>query len=81
LLLLGIVVGLWYLSIAAMVLHHPRGGHGAVSALPGIVIGTTGVVTIVGCITAFVRRRTERSALGGDAQMNANNPGVASTDT
>ena len=63
-LLLGIVVGLWYLTIAAMVLHHPRGGHGAVSALPGIVIGFTGVLTIVGCITALLGRRAGRNALG-----------------
>jgi hypothetical protein len=48
LLLLGIVVGVWYLTLAAMVLHNPRGGHGAVSALPGIVIGSTGVLTIAG---------------------------------
>ena len=62
-LLLGIVVGLWYLTIAAMVLHHPRGGHGAMSALPGIVIGSTGVLTIVGCITALLGRKAGRNSL------------------
>jgi len=63
-LLLGIVVSLWYLTIAAMVLHHPRGGHGTASVLAGIVIGTTGVLTIGGCITALISRRTGRNALG-----------------
>jgi hypothetical protein len=64
LLLLGVVVGLWYVTLMGIVLRHPRGGHGAMSALPGIVIGAIGVVTIVGCVTALVRRRTQRSALG-----------------
>jgi hypothetical protein len=64
LLLLGFVVGLWYVTLMGIVLHHSAGRHGAASALPGVVIGTIGVVTIVGCITAFVRRRTERNALG-----------------
>jgi hypothetical protein len=64
LLLLGIVVGLWYVTLMGIVLHHPHGGHGAMSALPGIVIGSIGLVTIVGCITAFVRRRTQRNASG-----------------
>jgi len=63
LLLLGIMVGLWYVTLMGMVLHHPAGRHGAASALPGIIIGTIGVLTIVGCITAFVRRRTERNTV------------------
>jgi hypothetical protein len=29
------------------------------SALPGVVIGTIGVLTIAGCITALVSRRTK----------------------
>jgi len=57
LLLLGIVVGLWYLVILAMVLKGSGGHHGAMSALPGIVIGTIGVLTIAGCIAALVSRR------------------------
>jgi hypothetical protein len=62
LLLLGIVVGLWYLTIMMMVLKGPvgqhGGHHGAMSALPGIVIGIIGVLTIAGCLTALLRRRT-----------------------
>jgi hypothetical protein len=59
LLLLGIVVGLWYLAILGMVLKGSGGHRGAMSALPGIVIGTIGVLTIGGCITALVRRTTK----------------------
>jgi hypothetical protein len=62
LLLLGIVVGLWYLKIMMMVLKgsvgHHGGHHGAMSALPGIVIGIIGLLTIAGCLTALLRRRT-----------------------
>ena len=62
LLLLGIVVGLWYLKIMMMVLKGPvghyGGHHGAMSALPGIVIGIIGLLTIAGCLTALLRRWT-----------------------
>jgi hypothetical protein len=63
-LLLGIVVGLWYLTLAGMVLHHQVGRHNAESALAGIVIGTFGVLTIGGCITALISRRAGRNAIG-----------------
>jgi hypothetical protein len=59
LLLLGIVVGLWYLAILAMVLKGSGGHHGAMSALPGIVIGTIGVLTIGGCISRLTKRTAE----------------------
>ena len=59
LLLLGIAVGLWYLVILAMILKGSGGHHGAKSALPGIVIGTMGVLTIGGCITGLVSRRAK----------------------
>ena len=59
LLLLGIVVGLWYLAILAMVLKGSGGHHGAMSALPGIVIGTIGVLTISGCISRLTKRTAE----------------------
>src|ERR1035437_7843036 len=59
LLLLGIVVGLWYVTLMGMVLHHPAGRHGAMSALPGIVIGTIGVLTIGGCISRLTKRTAE----------------------
>jgi hypothetical protein len=61
LLLLGIVVGFWYLVIFATVLKGSGGHHGAMSALPGIVIGTIGVLTIGGCVTALASRRTKCS--------------------
>jgi hypothetical protein len=53
LLLLGIVVGLWYLNILAMVLKHPgrQGG-----SLPGIIVGVVGVLTIGGCISRLKKR-------------------------
>jgi hypothetical protein len=59
LLLLGIVVGLWYVTLMGMVLHHPAGRHGAMAALPGIVIGTIGVLTIGGCISRLTKRTAE----------------------
>ena len=64
LLWLGIVVGLWYVTLAAMVLHRPGGQQGAVAILPGIVIGTTGALAVGGCITALISRRAGRNALG-----------------
>ena len=63
-LLLGIVVGLWYLALMWMVLHHPRGGHGAATMMPGIVIGITGLLTIIGCITALLGRSAGRNVVG-----------------
>jgi hypothetical protein len=44
---LGIPVGMWYLTIFAMVL---RTGHRAMSITPAIVIGAIGLVTIGGCL-------------------------------
>jgi hypothetical protein len=61
LLLLGIVVGLWYLTIMGIILRHPGGQHGAMSSLPGIVLGMVGVLTIGGCITALINRTFRRS--------------------
>jgi hypothetical protein len=51
LLLLGIVVGLWYLALCGMVLKGPARHNGRMSVLPGIIIGTFGLVTIGGCIS------------------------------
>jgi hypothetical protein len=51
LLLLGIVVGLWYLVLCGMILKGPARHHGSMSVLPGIIIGTFGLVTIGGCIS------------------------------
>jgi len=58
LLLLGIVVGLWYLAIAAMVFKGSGRHHGDMSAATITVIGTIGLLTIGGCITALVSRTT-----------------------
>jgi len=60
LLMLGIVVGLWYLTILGMAfkaLGH-RGGDMGVS--PIIALGIIGVLTIGGCITALASRKTGR---------------------
>ena len=59
LLLLGIVVGLWHLVILAMVLKRSGGHHGAVFALPVIIIAAVGVLTIGGCISRL-RKRTPK---------------------
>src|SRR5664280_1634828 len=50
LLVLGIGVGLWYLAILAMVLKHSGQHHGAMSAMPVIIIAAIGALTIGGCI-------------------------------
>ena len=60
LLWLGIVVGLWYLALLAMVLKSSGGHHGAVSALPVIIIAAIGVLTIGGCISRLRKRISER---------------------
>jgi hypothetical protein len=53
----GIGVGLWYSTIAALVLKRSGGHHGGGYDWPGIVIGAVGVLTIVGCISRL-RKRT-----------------------
>ena len=53
-LLLGIVVGLWYLALLVITLSYPGRGGGAV---PGIVLGSIGMLTIGGCINRL-RKRT-----------------------
>ena len=55
LLLLGIVAGLWYLTILAMILKH-SGSHGGAVSLPGIIIAVIGVLTIAGCISRLKKR-------------------------
>ncbi len=55
LLVLGIGVGLWYLAIFALVLKHSWQRGGAMSALPGIIIAVTGLLTIGGCIDRLRR--------------------------
>jgi hypothetical protein len=56
LLLLGIVVGLWYLAMVAMILKGAAGNHRAMSAWPGIVIGAIGLLTIAGCLSRLRSR-------------------------
>ena len=48
LLRLGMGVGLWHVAILALALSRPGG---AASALPGMVIGGIGILTIVGCLS------------------------------
>jgi len=55
LLLLGIVVGLWYLVILEMVLLKGSG-----RVVPGIIIATIGVLTIGGCISRLRKRIPEQ---------------------
>jgi hypothetical protein len=64
LLWLGIVVGLWYLVLLAMVLktsgRHHGATSGAMSAMPVIIIAAIGVLTIGGCISRLRKRISER---------------------
>ena len=60
LLLLGMVVGLWYLVLCGMVLKGSARHHGSMSVLPGIIIGSFGLLTIGGCIGRLKRRVSER---------------------
>jgi len=63
LLWLGIVVGLWYLVLLAMVLktsgRHHGAMSGAMSAMP-VIIAAIGVLTIGGCISRLRKRIFER---------------------
>jgi hypothetical protein len=59
LLALGIVVGLWYLAIFGIVLKNSGGHRGAMSAVPSIVIGGVGIITIVGCLGRLRKRTAE----------------------
>ena len=59
LLMLGIVVGLWYLTILGMTFRALGHRGGDMGAAPIIAIGTIGALTIGGCITALVTRRTK----------------------
>ena len=57
---LGIAVGLWYLTILVMVLIASAARpEGHMSAGPGIIIGTLGVLTIGGCINRLRKRIAE----------------------
>ena len=47
---LGIGVGLWYLALLVIVLKNSNRHHGAMSDLPVIILGSIGLLTIVGCI-------------------------------
>jgi len=58
LLVSGIGVGLWYLTILAMVLKHSR-SHGG--SLPAIIIAVVGVLTIAGCVGRLIKRIPKQS--------------------
>lgn len=58
---LGVGVGLWYVAILAMILTRLAGRQGAISPLPGIVLGAVGVLTIAGCINRL-RNQAARTA-------------------
>ncbi len=51
---LGMVVSLWYLTLAVMVLMHPRLQHGSNPA--SLVLAVLGVLTIGGCIHRLRKR-------------------------
>jgi hypothetical protein len=55
-LLLGIVVGVWYLVLCGLVLKGSARHNGSLSMLPGIIIGILGLLTIGGCIGRLKRR-------------------------
>jgi hypothetical protein len=64
LLWLGIVVGLWYLVLVAVVLKRSGGHHGGMSAMQSamlvITIAAIGMLTIGGCISRLRKRISER---------------------
>jgi hypothetical protein len=61
LLVLGVVVGLWYLALLALILKRSGHHHGDMSmALPVIIIAAIGVLTIGGCISRLRNRTAER---------------------
>jgi hypothetical protein len=58
LLVLGLVVGLFYLAIVPLIVTHGRGKHQYVGV---IVIGTLGALTIGGCLWRLRHRTAERA--------------------
>jgi hypothetical protein len=56
LLILGIVVGFWYLTLAALVLKLSGSHQGDKSNLPEIVIAAIGALTVGGCISRLKKR-------------------------
>lgn len=52
----GIGVGLWHLAVFALVLMRSARQDGIMSALPGIVIGSIGILSIAGCICRLRNR-------------------------
>lgn len=55
-LVLGIVVGCWYLFLCGMVLNGAIRHNPNKSMLAGIIIGILGLLTVVGCISRLFRR-------------------------
>jgi hypothetical protein len=58
-LMLGVLVGLWYLAISGMVLKGSGRPGGDMGLAPIIAIGTMGVLTIGGCIGRLTKRTAE----------------------
>jgi hypothetical protein len=61
LLLLGIIVGLWYLALLVIILNHSVGQRQAMLDFPAVIIGTLGALTIAGCVVRL-RMASHRSA-------------------
>ena len=59
-LLLGTVVGIWYLCLCGLVLNGAIRHNTNKSMLPGIIIGVLGLLTIGGCISRLFRRVSAR---------------------
>ena len=59
-LMLGIVIGLWYLAIFSMAFKNSGRPGGDMGAAPIIAIGTLGVLIIGGCISRLRKRVLER---------------------
>lgn len=59
LLVLGMLVGGWYLALCAIVLRHSATQGVAMSDLPGYIIAAVGLLTIGGCINRL-RKHNER---------------------
>lgn len=53
LVVLGVVVGLWYLVIPVMM---AGGSRGTMSRAPAIAVGATGLLTIAGCVVRLRKR-------------------------
>lgn len=57
----GVAAGVWYLTLAGVVLWTFWGPGAAMSVVPGLVVGAVGVLTIAGCASRLRKSRSRHA--------------------